>query len=115
MATRDSLLSYYTGNFARFDQLQNRFGDYLERLSAIDKLDLIVMIAAWQSYDTLVRGNGGDPIGLWEYLDDAQLPLQPNPESDLPLALPMLRGCTEGEALTLLQCLASQLREGCYS
>jgi hypothetical protein len=114
MATKHSLPSYYLDSH-RFNALMNQFGEYFERLSAIEKFELIAILAWWQSHDTEVQNSGGDPVSLEEYLDFADLPLQSHFDMRLPTALEILGECSEREALSLLVVLASQLKEGVFA
>ncbi len=69
MPTQQSLITYQAyASSDCLDRLVERFGDYLEGLSAIDKLDLIGSLAFWQSADTDHQQTEQPAIRLGEYL-----------------------------------------------
>jgi len=56
MATKESQISYQSEAGSKcLDNLVARFGDRLEKLTAIDKLDLLAILSFWQSADTSRR------------------------------------------------------------
>lgn len=111
MPTRDSLLTYYLDT-PRFHQLCDRFGDYLNTMSAIDKFDLIGTLAYWQAFDTQVQSNGDATVPLEHYLQLTDLPIQQ--DSPALEALQLLDGCSDGEAIALITALINQIHEGVY-
>ncbi|GAQ00163.1 hypothetical protein [Leptolyngbya sp. NIES-2104] len=105
---------YYYKDTIVLNGLCHAFGDYLERLSAIEKFDLIALLALWQSHDTEVQAEGNDPITLEQYLDVADGLFQGYSES-VDHALQILINATEGDAIALLQSMSSQLSSGVFA
>ena len=117
MATKESRISYQTDVGSDcLHQLVATFGDNLERLTAVDKLDLLGILAFWQSADTSRMEANSEPVSLDEYLD-LNLELQSTTSETLDDALRLLwlSGCSEGDAMTLMVTIPQQLRDGCYS
>jgi hypothetical protein len=115
MPTKESLITYQASQFPpRLDRLVAKFGDRLEKLTAIDKLDLIAIFGFWQSADTEHSQNELPPIGLSEYLG-LNHELQIGTSRQLDEALEILDGCSDSDALTLLVSLVHQLRDGAYA
>jgi len=117
MTTRESKISYQSPSSSRcLDNLIERFGDNLERLTAIDKLALLAILAFWQGTDTKRLEFEMEPISLGEYLD-WNVGLQSATSAELNEALRLLRlaDCSEGDAMTLMVAIPQQLRYGCYS
>jgi len=117
MTTRESKITYQsTCSSECLDNLIERFGDNLERLSAIDKLDLLAILSLWQSADTSRMEANSEPISLGEYLDISPgLQVATSQNLDEALRLLWLADCSEGDALTLMVAIPQQLRDGCYS
>ena len=115
MTTRESKISYQSTSSSRcLDNLIERFGDNLERLSAIDKLDLLAILSFWQSADTQRMEANSEPICLEEYLGKNH-ELQVATSQNLDDVLTLLADCSEGDAMTLMVAIPQQLRDGCYS
>ena len=115
MATKESQISYQAHTSSEcLDQVVARFGDRLTRLTAIDKLDLLAILAFWQSADTQRMEAEMEPISLEEYLG-LNHELQIATSVDLDDVLTLLADCSEGDALTLMVAIPCQLRDGCYS
>ena len=117
MTTRESKITYQSPCSSRcLDNLIERFGDNLERLSAIDKLDLLAILSLWQSSDTSRMEANSEPISLGEYLDISPgLQVATSQSLDEALRLLWLADCSEGDAMTLMIAIPQQLRDGCYS
>ena len=117
MTTRESKITYQSPCSSRcLDNLIERFGDNLERLSAIDKLDLLAILSLWQSADTSRLEANMEPIRLGEYLDmNSRLQAATSADLDEALRLLWLADCSEGDAMTLMVAIPQQLRDGCYS
>jgi len=117
MATKESQISYQAHVASEcLDDLIERFGDRLEKLTAIDKLDLLAILAFWQSADTSRMEADSEPISLGEYLDVSPgLQVATSAELDEALRLLWLADCSEGDAMTLMVAIPQQLRDGCYS
>ena len=115
MATKESQITYQAPVASEcLDRVIARFGDRLGKLTAVDKLDLLGILAFWQSADTQHQEAEMEPIRLGEYLDlnrDLQLATSHN----LDEALTLLADCSEGDAMTLMVAIPQQLRDGCYS
>jgi len=115
MTTRESKISYQSHVASEcLDNLIERFGDNLERLSAIDKLDLLAILAFWQSADTSRMEAQMEPVSLEEYLG-LNSELQHTTSQNLDDVLTLLADCSEGDAMTLMVAIPQQLRDGCYS
>ncbi|MCY7277259.1 MAG: hypothetical protein LH702_26895 [Phormidesmis sp. CAN_BIN44] len=115
MPTKESLITYQASQFTPcLQRLVNEFGDRLERLTAIDKLDLIAVFGFWQSCDTEHSQNELPPIGLTEYLG-LNHELQIGTSRQLDQALEILDGCSDEDAIALLVSLVHQLRDGVYA
>ncbi len=115
MPTKESLITYQAYSVTPcLRRLVAEFGDHLESLTAIDKLDLIAIFGFWQSCDTQRQGCGMSPISLSEYLG-MNHELQVGTSRQLDQALEMLSDCTEDDAITLLVTIPCQLRDGVYA
>ena len=115
MPTKESQISYQAHTSSEcLDRLIARFGDRLEKLTAIDKLDLLGILAFWQSADTQRMETEMEPISLEEYLGLNQ-ELQVATSQNLDDVLTLLADCSEGDAMTLMVAIPQQLRDGCYS
>ena len=115
MTTKESQISYQTSTYTLcLDQVVARFGDRLTRLTAIDKLDLLGILAFWQSADTSRMEAEMKPISLGEYLG-LNHELQHTTSQNLDDVLTLLADCSEGDAMTLMVAIPQQLRDGCYS
>ena len=115
MATKESQITYQAHVASEcLDRVIARFGDRLGKLTAVDKLDLLGILAFWQSADTEHLEANLPTISLAEYLglnDELQIATS----RDLDEALELLANCSEGDAMTLMVAIPSQLRDGCYS
>jgi hypothetical protein len=115
MPTKQSQITYQSyASSECLDRLIARFGDCLEKLTAIDKLDLIAIFGFWQSADTGRSEAGMPPISLSDYLAVNQT-LQSGTTLDLDEALEILGDCSDADALTLLVTLPCQLRDGVFA
>jgi len=115
MATKESQITYQASTYTIcLDLVVARFGDRLEKLTAVDKLDLLAILAFWQSADTSRMEADSEPISLEEYLGLNQ-ELQVATSVDLDGVLALLADCSEGDAMTLMVAIPQQLRDGCYS
>ena len=115
MATKESQITYqaYTSS-ERLDRLIAAFGDRLEKLTAVDKLDLLGILAFWQSADTEHQESEMPAITLGEYLG-LNHELQVATSRDLDEALNLLAECSEGDAMTLMVSIPCQLRDGVFA
>ena len=117
MSVKESQISYHAHALSDcLDNLVKRFGDRLEKLAAIDKLDLLAILSFWQSADTQRMHEDSEPISLGEYLDlNPRLQVRASAGLDEALKLLWLADCSEGEALTLMVAIPCQLRDGVYA
>ena len=114
MSTRESLITYQADTSSEcLDHLITAFGDRLEKLTAIDKLDLVGILAFWQSADTEHQAASLPAIGLGEYLG-LNNELQITTSRDLDEVLEFLTDCTDADAMTLLVSIPCQLRDGVF-
>jgi|GEM_PF-202277 len=114
MPTKESLISYQAHSASEcLDRLIARFGDRLGKLTAVDKLDLLGILAFWQSADTQHMEANLPTISLQEYLG-LNSELQTATSHELDEALTLLADCSEGDAMTLMVAIPQQLRDGCY-
>jgi len=115
MATKESQISYQAHTSSEcLDRVIARFGDRLTKLTAVDKLDLLGILAFWQSADTSRMESAMEPISLEEYLGLNQ-ELQTATSQNLDDVLTLLADCSEGDAMTLMVAIPQQLRDGCFS
>ena len=115
MATKESQISYQAHVASDcLDRVIARFGDRLTRLTAIDKLDLLAILAFWQSADTSRLETQMKPISLGQYLG-LNSELQVATSQNLDDTLTLLADCSEGDAMTLMVAIPQQLRDGCFS
>ena len=115
MPTQQSLITYQAYSSSPcLNNLIGQFGDYLEALTAVDKLDLIGILAFWQSADTEHQQSEQPSIRLDEYLG-IHHELQVATSRELDEALKILTDCSDGDAMTLLVTLPCQLRDGVFA
>ena len=115
MPQKESQISYQASIYTVcLDQVVARFGDRLGKLTAIDKLDLLAILAFWQSADTQRLEAEMKPISLGDYLG-RNTELQTATSQKLDDVLTLLADCSEGDAMTLMVAIPCQLRDGCYS
>ncbi len=116
MPTKESLITYQASQYTPcLQRLVNEFGDRLERLTAIDKLDLIGVLSFWQSADTEAQGNDMQNIDLSDWIG-SNSELQAGTSSQLDQALEILGdNISDQDTLDLLVALVCQLRDGYYA
>ena len=111
MFTQESQITFQAATFTIcLDQLVARFGDRLEELTTIDKLDLLAILAFWQSTDTGNLECDSARISLKEYLD-LEPGLQDATSADLDDVLTLLADCSEGDSFTLMKTIVNQLND----
>ena len=113
MTSKDSLVSYHASQMtAPLKQLISDYGDYLELLSACEKLHLLSVLAFWQALDTELQETTEDSetYTLAEAIEDyaADLP------GDALAALKSLEGLTDQACLDLIVAIANQIRDGVF-
>jgi hypothetical protein len=118
MPTKQSQITYQSSASSKYlDRLIARFGDCLEELTAIDKLDLIAILGFWQSAKMARSEAGMPPISLSKFLAE-RMAVSQNLQSattlDVDEALEILGDCSDDDALTLLVSLPCQLRDGVW-
>lgn len=81
MTTKHSLISYYTSSDS-LNQLVARYGDRLERLDVVSKLQVIGVLITWQAYDTELAEQGENapeqPYTLAEAIEDYPIDISSN-------------------------------------
>jgi len=113
MPQKQDLISYQASTMtAPLKQIAEDYGDYLELLSACEKLHLLSVLAFWQGLDTELQETTEDneTYTLAEAIEDyaADLP------GDALAALKSLEGLTDQACLDLMVALANQLRDGVF-
>ena len=112
MAERQCSISYQASTMTPpLKQITEDYGEYLELLSACEKLHLLSVLAFWQAVDTELQETTEDEtFTLAEAIEDyaADLP------GDALAALKSLEGLTDQACLDLMVSIANQLREGVY-
>jgi len=97
---------------APLKQLISDYGEYLELLSACEKLHLLSVLAFWQGLDTELQETTeeNEIYTLAEAIEDyaADLP------GDVLAALNCLEGIEVDQVLDLMVAITNQLREGVY-
>ena len=115
MASKESQITYQLSVSSDcLDKLIATFGDRLGKLTAVDKLDLLGILAFWQSADTQHQESEMPAITLGEYLG-LNHELQIATSRDLDEALNLLAECSEGDAMTLMVSIPCQLRDGVFA
>jgi len=113
MPERQTSISYQASNMTpALKQITKDYGDYLELLSACEKLHLLSVLAFWQGLDTELQETTEDSetYTLAEAIEDyaAGLP------GDALTALKSLEGLTDQACLDLMVAIANQLRDGVF-
>ena len=115
MFTEESQITFQAITFSIcLDRLVAKFGDRLEKLTTIDKLDLLNVLASWQSVDTHNLERDLELISLGEYLNFCHW-LHDSISSDTDDALKILADCSANDAMTLMVTIPQQLLNLCQS
>ncbi|MCY7275685.1 MAG: hypothetical protein LH702_18585 [Phormidesmis sp. CAN_BIN44] len=115
MATKESQITYQASQYTPcLKQLVAEFGDRLESLTAIDKLDLIGVLSFWQSSDTQREQSDMQSIDLSDWIG-TNPELQSGTSHELDRALEILDGLSDQDTLDLLVALICQLRDGVFA
>ena len=115
MSSKEAQITYQLSVSSEcLDRVITRFGDKLGKLTAVDKLDLLGILALWQSADTERLEANLPTISLEEYLGLNE-ELQISTSRELDEALELLADCSDDDAMTLMVAIPQQLRDGCYS
>ena len=111
MTTQENQISHQATTFTScLDKLVARFGDTLNNFTNVEKLDLLAILAFWQSTDTRNLEVDSQQISLKEYLD-LEPGLQDATSQDVDQALEILADCSEGDSMTLMIVLVNQLND----
>ena len=113
MPQKQDLISFQASKMtAPLKQITEDYGEYLELLSACEKLHLLSVLAFWQGLDTELQETTEDneTYTLAEAIEDyaADLP------GDTLAALKSLEGLTDQACLDLMVAIANQLRDGVF-
>ncbi|MCY7272346.1 MAG: hypothetical protein LH702_01030 [Phormidesmis sp. CAN_BIN44] len=115
MPTKESLITYQASQYTPcLQRLVSEFGDRLESLTAVDKLDLMGVLSFWQSADTEAQGNDMQNIDLSDWIG-SNSELQSGTSRQLDRALEILDDISDQDTLDLLVALVCQLRDGVYA
>ena len=88
------------------DKLVARFGDTLNNFTNVEKLDLLAILAFWQSSNAC----NSELISLGDYLNLCT-GLQDDTSQDVDQALQILADCSENDSMTLMIVLVNQLND----
>ena len=113
MPERQTSISYQASTMTPpLKQITEDYGEYLELLSACEKLHLLSALSFWQAVDTELQEttSANENYTLAEAIEDyaADLP------GDALAALKCLEGIEVGAVLDLMVAISNQLREGVY-
>ena len=113
MPERQTSISYQASTMTPpLKQITEDYGEYLELLSACEKLHLLSVLTFWQAVDTELQETTeeNENYTLSEAIVDyaADLP------GDVLAALKCLESVEVGSVLDLIVAIANQLREGVY-
>ena len=92
------------------DLIVARFGDTLNNLTVVEKLDLLAILAFWQSSNACNLEFDSKPNSLREYLN-LEPALQDCTSQDVDQALQILADCSENDSLTLMKVIVNQLHD----
>ena len=90
------------------DKLVARFGDTLNNFTIVEKLDLLAILAFWQSSNACNLEFDSEPNSLREYLN-LEPALQDATSQDVNQALQILADCSENDSLTLMKVIINQV------
>ena len=90
------------------DKLVARFGDTLNNFTIVEKLDLLAILAFWQSSNACNLEFDSNSISLKEYLN-LEPGLQDCTSQDVDQALQILADCSENDSLTLMKVIINQV------
>ena len=118
MPQKQDLISFQASTMtAPLKQITEDYGDYLELLSACEKLHLLSVLAFWQALDTELSEESVDPdsIGCEAYgLANATEDYAAELTSNTLGALKSLEGLTDQACLDLMVAISCQLRNGVF-
>jgi len=110
MTINESRISNQSKITVTLDQLVERFGDTLNNLTAIDKLDLIAILAFWQGADSRNLEYDLELITLGDFLN-LRPSFQADTSQDVNQALKILADCSEGDAMAVITAIVHQLND----
>ena len=107
MNTTQCQISHQATTFTiPLDRLVARFGDTLNNFTNVEKLDLLAILAFWQSSNAC----DSELISLGDYLNLCP-GLQDATSQDVDQALQILADCSEKDSMTLMIVLVNQLND----
>jgi len=111
MTTQESQITHAAISYTIcLDLLVARFGDTLNNFTIVEKLDLLAILAFWQSSNACNLEFDSKPNSLREYLNLCQW-LQDSTSQDVDEALHILGDCSENDSLTLMKVIVNQLND----
>ena len=109
MTTQENQISHQAITFTScLDKLVARFGDTLNNFTIVEKLDLLAILAFWQSSNACNLEFDSEPNSLGKYLN-LEPALQDATSQDVDEALQILAGCSENDSLTLMKVIINQV------
>lgn len=110
MTTKHSLISYYTSSDS-LNQLVAKYGDRLEQLDVVSKLQVVGVLITWQAYDTELAEQGEDapeqPYTLAEAIEDYPIDISASALT----ALQLLSGIAPEDVIKSTIAISHQLLE----
>ena len=107
MTTQESQITHAAITYTiPLDRLVARFGDTLNNFTNVEKLDLLAILAFWQSSNAC----NSELISLGDYLNLCP-GLQNCTSQDVDEALQILADCSENDSMTLMIVLVNQLND----
>ena len=109
MFTQESQITHQAVTYTIcLDQLVARFGDTLNSLTVVEKLDLLAILAFWQSSNACRLEFDTEQNTLGEYLNLCHW-LQDSTSQDVDEALLILADCDQNDSLTLMKVIINQV------
>ena len=110
MITKESLISNQAKITVTLDRLVARFGNTLNNLTTIDKLDLIAILAFWQGANPRNLEYDLEVITLGDFLN-LRSSFQADTSQDVNQALKILADCSESDAMAVITAIVHQLND----
>ena len=111
MTTQENQISHQATTFTiPLDRLVARFGDTLNNFTNVEKLDLLAILAFWQSSNACRLEFDTEQNTLGEYLNLCHW-LQDSTSQDVDEALHILADCSQNDSLTLMRVIINQLHD----
>ena len=109
LTQEESQITYQAVTYTiALDQIVARFGDTLNSLTVVEKLDLLAILAFWQSSNACNLEFDSNSISLKDYLN-LEPALQDSTSEDVDESLKILSDCSESDALTLMKVIVNQV------